>query len=132
MPLPRNDCDPTVDPRALQVARSDLALLIQRDKPEWSTGAKWSRFAYIAKDYCVLLMLGDRIGDFSDKYNTSPADRDKLFEELKVHFGHDWIMLANPAYGSFESAPHGHNFKLPDDEKRVKTRGALLPWPAKS
>ena len=53
MPLPRNDCDATVDPRALQVARSDLALLIQRDKPEWSTGAKWSRFAYIAKDYSV-------------------------------------------------------------------------------
>ena len=107
-------------------------MLIQRDKPEWSTGAKRSRFAYIAKDYCVLLMLGDRIGDFSDKYNTSPADRDKLFEEPTVHFGHDWIVLANPAYGSFESAPHGHNFKLSDDEKRVKTSGALLPWPAKS
>jgi predicted secreted acid phosphatase len=42
------------------------------------------------------------------------------------------MLLANPAYGSFESAPHGYNFKLSDDEKRVKKRGALLPWPAKS
>jgi 5'-nucleotidase (lipoprotein e(P4) family) len=106
-------------------------LLMQKDRPEWSMGAKSSRFAYIAKDYRVLLMFGDQIGDFSDKYNTSLAERDKLFEELKAHFGHDWMMLANPAYGSFESAPYGHDFKLSDDEKRVKKLGVLLPWPAK-
>jgi 5'-nucleotidase (lipoprotein e(P4) family) len=106
-------------------------LLMQKDRPEWSTGAKGSRFAYIAKDYRVLLLFGDQIGDFSNKYNTSLAERDKLFEELKVHFGHDWMMLANPAYGSFESAPYGHDFKLSDDEKRVKKLGVLLPWPAK-
>jgi 5'-nucleotidase (lipoprotein e(P4) family) len=106
-------------------------LLMQKDRPEWSTGAKGSRFAYIAKDYRVLLMFGDQIGDFSDKYNTSLAERDKLFEKLKAHFGHDWMMLANPAYGSFESAPYGHDFKLSDDEKRVKKLGVLLPWPAK-
>ena len=106
-------------------------LLMQKDRPEWSTGAKGSRFAHIAKDYRVLLMFGDQIGDFSDKYNASLAERDKLFEELKAHFGHDWMMLANPAYGSFESAPYGHDFKLTDDEKRVKKLGVLLPWPAK-
>ena len=72
-------------------------LLMQKDRPEWSTGAKGSCFAYIAKDYRVLLMFGDQIGDFSDKYNTNLAERDKLFEKLKAHFGHDWIMLANPA-----------------------------------
>ena len=76
-------------------------------------------------------MFGDLIGDFSDKYNASLAECDKLFEKLKVHFGHDWMMLANPAYGSFESAPYGHDFKLSDDEKRTKKLGALLPWPAK-
>jgi predicted secreted acid phosphatase len=90
-----------------------------------------ARFAYIAKDYRVLLMFGDQIGDFSDRYNTSVADRDKLFEELKVHFGHDWMMLANPVYGSFESAPYGHDFKLSHDEKRAKKLGVLTPWSAK-
>jgi acid phosphatase len=49
---------------------------------------------------------------------------------LKAHFGHDWMMLANPAYGSFESAPYGHDFQLSDDEKRVKKLGVLLPWSA--
>jgi 5'-nucleotidase (lipoprotein e(P4) family) len=106
-------------------------LLLQRDKPEWSSGAKGVRFAYIAKDYRVLLMFGDQIGDFSDKYNTSLADRMALFETLKAHFGHDWMMLANPVYGSFESAAYGHDSKLSDDEKRAKKLGVLAPWPAK-
>jgi acid phosphatase len=106
-------------------------LLFQKDRPEWSSGAKGARFTYIAKDYRVLLMFGDQIGDFSDLYNTSLADRDKLFEALKTHFGHDWMMLANPAYGSFESAPYGHDFKLSDDEKRAKKIGVLMPWPVK-
>jgi 5'-nucleotidase (lipoprotein e(P4) family) len=106
-------------------------VLLQKDRPEWSSGAKGSRFAYIAKDYRVLLMFGDQIGDFSDKYNTSLADRDKVFAALKAHFGHDWMMLANPVYGSFESAPYGHDFKLSDDEKRSKKFGVLTPWLAK-
>jgi predicted secreted acid phosphatase len=50
---------------------------------------------------------------------------------LKAHFGHDWMMLANPVYGSFDSAAYGHDSKLSDDEKRAKKRGALTPWPAK-
>jgi predicted secreted acid phosphatase len=41
------------------------------------------------------------------------------------------MVLANPAYGSWESAPYGHNFKLPDDEKRAKKIGVLTPWTAK-
>ena len=61
-------------------------LLMQKDRPGWSTGAKGSRFAYIDKDYRVLLMFGDQIGDFSDKYNASLAECDKLFEALKVPF----------------------------------------------
>jgi 5'-nucleotidase (lipoprotein e(P4) family) len=105
-------------------------LLLQGDRPEWSSGAKGSRFAHIANGYRILLMFGDQIGDFSDKYNASLTDRDKLFEALKVHFGHDWMMLANPVYGSFESAPYGHDFKLSDDEKRAKKLGVLTPWPA--
>lgn len=46
-------------------------LLMRKDRPERSTGAKGSSFTYIEKDYGVLLMFGDQIGDFSDIYNTS-------------------------------------------------------------
>jgi len=106
-------------------------VLMQKDRPEWSSGAKGSRFAYVAQSYRVLLLFGDQFGDFSDKYNGGIAEREKAFEELKAHFGHDWIALANPGYGSWESAAYGHNFKLSDDEKRTKKIDALTPWPVK-
>jgi acid phosphatase len=105
--------------------------LMQRDRPEWASSAKGARLAYVAKDYRVLLLFGDNIGDFSDKYNGSIAERDQAFAALKAHFGHDWMMLANPSYGSWESAAYGHNFKLSADEKRAKKLGVLVPWPAK-
>jgi acid phosphatase len=105
--------------------------LMKKDRPEWSTDAKGSRIAFVAQNYRVLLLFGDNFGDFTDKYNTSMAERDKAFEELKTHFGHDWMMLANPAYGSWESTPYGFNYKLSDEEKRAKKLGVLTSWPAK-
>jgi 5'-nucleotidase (lipoprotein e(P4) family) len=106
-------------------------LLMQKDKPEWATSAKGVRFAYVAKDYRVLLLFGDNFGDFTDKYSGGIAERDAALEQLKAHFGHDWMMFANPTYGSWESAAYGHNYKLSDDEKRAKKIGVLTPWPAR-
>jgi acid phosphatase len=76
----------------------------------------------------VLLLFGDQFGDFTDQYGGSVDDRDKVFAMLKAHFGHDWMVLANPVYGSFESAPYGHDFRLPDDAKRAQKLGVLEPW----
>jgi 5'-nucleotidase (lipoprotein e(P4) family) len=106
-------------------------LLTKNERPEWAGNAKGPRFAYVAGQYRVLLLFGDQFGDFTDKYNGSVAQRHETFDALKAHFGHDWMVLANPAYGSFESAPYGHDFRLPDEEKRTKKLDALAPWPAR-
>jgi len=37
-------------------------------------------------------------------------------------------MLPNPSYGSFESAPFGHDFKRSEAETRKAKRGALDVW----
>ena len=74
--------------------------------------------------------FGGRKLQFLNAYNGSEADRLKAFETVKEHFGRDWLMLANTGYGSFESAPFGHNFKLSADEKRARKIGALEPWVA--
>lgn len=104
--------------------------LMKKDRLEWASNAKGARFASIAQNYRVLLLFGDQMGDFTDKYNASIAERDNTFEQLKAHFGHDWLVLANPAYGSWESAAYGHDFKLSGDEKRAKKIGVLAPWTA--
>ncbi|MBP2232768.1 acid phosphatase [Azospirillum agricola] len=103
--------------------------LMSKEKPDWGS-AKSTRRAFIAKDYRIVLLFGDNYGDFSDAYNGSEADRLKAFEADKERFGRDWLMLANPGYGSFESTPYQHNFKLSADEKRAKKIGALEPWVA--
>jgi len=103
--------------------------LMSKEQPDWGS-AKSTRRAFIAKDYRIVLLFGDNYGDFSDAYNGGEADRLKAFDAAKEHFGRDWLMLANPGYGSFESAPYQHNFKLSADEKRAKKIGALEPWVA--
>ena len=101
--------------------------LTSREKPDW-TSAKSTRRAYITKDYRVLLNIGDNFGDFTDEYRGGEAERLKVLEAHKGLWGKQWIMIANPTYGSFESVPYAHNFRLSDDAKRQAKRDALNTW----
>jgi 5'-nucleotidase (lipoprotein e(P4) family) len=101
--------------------------LMARKRPDW-TSAKGTRRAHVAKDYRVLLNLGDNFGDFVDSYRGSEAARLKVFEDNRDRWGREWIMLANPTYGSFESAPFGHDFKLPVEQQRKAKRDVLESW----
>jgi acid phosphatase len=101
--------------------------LMTRKKPDWGS-AKGTRRAFVAKDYRILLNLGDNFGDFVDSYRTSEEERLKIFEANKERWGREWIMLANPAYGSFESAPFGHDYKKSPDEQRKAKRNVLQSW----
>jgi len=102
-------------------------VLTSREKPDWGS-AKSTRRAHIAKDYRILLNIGDNFGDFTDAFRGSEAERLKAYEENKARFGKEWIVVANPAYGSFESAAFGHDFKKSEAEKRKAKRDVLQPW----
>jgi 5'-nucleotidase (lipoprotein e(P4) family) len=103
-------------------------VLTSREKADW-TSAKSTRRAYIAREYRVLLNLGDNFGDFVDEYRGTEAERLVVLEQHKARWGREWIMLPNPTYGSFESAPYKHDFKLSEADKRKAKRDALEPWP---
>jgi acid phosphatase len=102
-------------------------MLMARKQADWGS-AKGTRRAHVAKSYRVLLNLGDNFGDFVDEYRGSEAERLKVMEEHRARWGREWIMLPNPAYGSFESAPFGHDFKRPPAEQRKAKRGVLDAW----
>lgn len=106
--------------------------LMQNEKPEWGS-AKSTRRAVVAKDYRVLLNIGDNFGDFDDRYRTSEADRLKAFDSDMAYWGKQWLMIANPTYGSFDTAPYGHDFKKSREEQRKAKRDVLESWggPAK-
>ena len=101
--------------------------LMNKEKEDW-TSKKGTRRAYVAKDYRILLLVGDNYGDFSDDYSKSEAERAASLEANIAHVGHDWIFIANPEYGSFESAPFLGDFKKPADERRKLKIEALPAW----
>jgi acid phosphatase len=101
--------------------------LMQNEKPDWGS-AKSVRRAVIAKDYRILLNFGDNFGDFDDRYKLDMAGRLKAFEENKDRWGREWLMLANPTYGSFEAATFGNDFKKPAAEQRKAKWDALEAW----
>jgi 5'-nucleotidase (lipoprotein e(P4) family) len=103
-------------------------VLSAREQPDWGS-AKGTRRAFVAKNYRVLLNVGDNFGDFVDEYRGTEAERLAVLEQYKDRWGREWIMLANPTYGSFESAPFKHDFKVSDADKRRAKRDALEPWP---
>lgn len=102
-------------------------LLMLNEKPGWGD-AKSTRRAFVTKDYRVLLNVGDQFGDFDDRFKGSIADRLKAFEEDESHWGHEWLMLANPTYGSFVSAPFDHNFSKSPAEQRKAQWDVLVGW----
>jgi acid phosphatase len=103
-------------------------VLTVREQPTWGS-AKGTRRAHVAKSYRVLLNLGDNFGDFVDEYRGTEADRLKVLNEHRDRWGREWIMLPNPSYGSFESAPFGHDFKLSVGDRRKAKRAVLDAWP---
>jgi len=103
-------------------------LLMTGKQPGW-TSAKGTRRAHVARSYRILLNVGDNLGDFVDEYRGSEAERLQVFEQHRDRWGQQWIMIANPTYGSFESAPFGHDFKRSNADRRKAKRAVLDAWP---
>ena len=103
-------------------------LLTTRKRPEW-TSVKGTRRAFIARTHRILLNIGDNFGDFVDEFRGSEADRLKVLEQHRERWGREWIVIANPTYGSFESAPYSHDFKLTPEDRRRAKRAVLEAWP---
>ena len=63
---------------------------------------KDARRALIASRYCVIAMVGDQLGDFSDRFVGSPAARRAAVGTAGTaeRWGRGWFMLPNPVYGT--------------------------------
>ena len=66
--------------------------------------AKDARRAKISEKYCVVALVGDQLGDFSDLFNaiSDPAERRRVASSSAVSktFGMGWFVLPNPVYGA--------------------------------
>lgn len=78
-------------------------------RDDGSPSGKDERRWKIAEKYCVVAMVGDQLGDFTDLFNTpdnSVLTRRNMTSEslLAPLWGAGWFVLPNPVYGS---ALHG-------------------------
>ena len=99
---------------------------------EGTGSAKDARRHAIALKYCVIAMVGDQLGDFSDLFNRpgmTPTMRRAAIdgEALRTIWGHGWFILPNPVYGS--ALKGGLDDAFPAD-KRWTDPGATPPAPA--
>lgn len=77
-------------------------LFLMGDTPDGSS--KDGRRALIAKDYCVLALGGDQLGDFSQFFNDkalSVVARKAMATDPAISFkwGQGWFLFPNPVYG---------------------------------
>lgn len=76
-------------------------LFLRGERPEW-TSDKTVRFAEIARDHRVLLLVGDDLNDFlSGMREASLAERRAKADAAASRFGISWFLLPNPLYGSW-------------------------------
>ena len=67
-----------------------------------SGSGKDTRRQAIAARYCVMAMVGDQLGDFSDRFTGTPQARREAVSSPAIAgmWGRFWFVLPNPVYGA--------------------------------
>lgn len=86
-------------------------LMLVGEKPEWNREKRF-RQELVAKDYRVIMLLGDDLGDFLPCIRAKPVApcstatakyRDRVTMEHREYWGTRWHILPNPMHGSWSS-----------------------------
>ena len=91
-------------------------LLCKNEILEW-TSDKTSRRKVIAKNYRIILLVGDDYNDFAFLGKVSPEERNVKAETQQQYWGKKWILISNPLYGNWEKSIYKYDYKMPDYEK---------------
>ena len=99
-----------------------------RGENNWNSD-KGPRRELVGKDYRVLLMIGDNLGDFVDAKDNAlgPNQRKDVVEDYSDYWGVKWFMLQNIAYGDWEGALYDFDYSLSPDEVHNTRLESLEP-----
>lgn len=86
---------------------------------------KTCRRQLIARDYRVLLQVGDQIGDFMSVPDNSLSARKQAAKAHMAWFGERWFMLPNPTYGSWQPALFDNDWSRSPAQRHADTIKAL-------
>ena len=102
---PQQD-DTLANLRALGLDTSTLNddLMLKGERPEW-VSEKLSRRQLVARDYRIVLNVGDDLADFiPDVRQQSLAEREQARCRHHDWWGARWFVIPNPMYGSWQRA----------------------------
>lgn len=102
---PQQD-DTLANLRALGLDAPTLAddLMIKGEKPEWPS-EKLPRRLEVARDYRIVLNVGDDFGDFlPDVRRQDVPARERARCANRERWGAHWFVIPNPMYGSWQAA----------------------------
>jgi acid phosphatase len=107
---------------------TDRDVLLMKNENGW-TSDKVSRRELIAKDYRILLLIGDQLGDFLplDETTLELDSRKNLADTYKHMWGSKWFMITNPMYGRWEASIYNNEYPDTEDELMQMRLEALKP-----
>jgi 5'-nucleotidase (lipoprotein e(P4) family) len=101
-------------------------VLLQTD-----TGNKQPRFDAIAKDYQVVVYMGDNANDMPiGTYGMKMRERNNRVDKYENEFGTRLIVLPNPSYGDWEPAIAANYWSLSAKQKDEARKAMLRTWRA--
>lgn len=95
--------------------------------------SKETRRQNIAKDYDIVLLLGDSLTDFSSLFDNHKSEKERAaaVETLKAEFGKRFIVLPNVGYGDWESAIFDYKYDLSQEQRDSIIYEAAKEMPSK-
>ena len=69
--------------------------------------------AHIARDFRILLLVGDSLEDFVEGSKATPEQRRQVARSHADRWGKQWIMLPNPMYGHWEATLYDFDYAMP-------------------
>ena len=82
--------------------------------------SKENRRQQIAKEYDIVLLMGDNLTDFAKDFDErTPQDRSQAVHQNKSQFGKRFIVFPNFSYGDWEGAPYGYKYNIPETAKEA-------------
>ena len=107
---------------------TDRDVLLMKNENGW-TSDKVSRRKLVAKDYRILLLIGDQLGDFLplDETTLQLDARKDLADTYKHMWGSKWFMITNPMYGRWEASIYNNEYPDTEDELMQMRLEALKP-----
>ena len=97
---------------------TDRDVLLMKNENGW-TSDKVSRRELVAKDYRILLLIGDQLGDFLplDETTLELDSRKNLADTYDYMWGSKWFMITNPMYGRWEASIYNNEY--PDTKDKL-------------